>query len=229
MRKILSLIALVSIISLTGCIKTAPTLAEVNDLIARIDEKENVVVESNVFEKEEYKEYSNGKTTKSSIERNTKYTFTDNVVKVETEYYSSSSYGSSSSKTVTNIVAIYDFNSNVCYTSYGDTGMYEQTSISSSSWNTFDYKYETSLSTSFLSGFTGDSFKTSYEKEYDDYTYFYEIYCSSSNNLTYTTKKVYNDDYTSGYYSHKSEYETNYSITFKNAKISLPSNSKLLV
>ncbi len=227
MKKILGLVLLATTITLTGCSESKVSLADVNDVITRVGNYENVVVIDSEIEERDIKEYSNSKTSKWYEETVYIHTFWDNFYMVESEYYAKNTMGTSYVKSKTSGVTIYDFSAGVKYTSSGETGLYSQTSFNSDYYD-FNYYYSRNVSTSFLSGFTGSTFKTEYEVEYHGYKCEHSIYGGRGDNLTYEKNTEYDDDYSTYYYDYDREIEEIYSITFKDSKIKVPSTKNLL-
>lgn len=226
MKKIFAFVLLVSSLLLTGCTKSAPTEDYIDEFLGRLEENENVVVVETEKAEGSYKEYKNSSTTKLSEEEETTYTFYEKLVKIERSSKEEASQGSNEESSKSYSTTIYDFETGFIYRSIGNDGKYEKSEMYTSSYESL---YSSSISVRFLNDFMGDEFITEFEEEENGLTNFFKIYQTNNDNLTYTENYSgdFDEEY-SYYYSGSVKYSYSYSITFKDSKVSIPSDSKLL-
>lgn len=222
MKKLLTLGLVLGAVTLTGCTKSKPTYDFVQEILEKIENRENVV-----YTTTEYK-YAYAITKNTGIKRLVEYkeeityTFYDGLLKIETYELDIDEEGGSSSKDIRVQTEILDFANGMMYFDYDNTGYYTGHYFS----NTFEKLYDYYLNTTYINYFIdGDELLETYEQVYSSNTNFYEIFTSGSNNLIIFGETFYDSSYTEVAYS-KFEFEESYelSYTFKDSVVTIPSD-----
>lgn len=227
MKKILCLA--LCFVSLTGCIKSSPTLEYVNGVISKFDSYEDLVIVVTETEKFKFRENGDDDEFTTRIRKSVStHTFSNNTYKNTRESFYENEYCNNYELQKYYSEYIIDFNNNISYESDGNSGMYTQRNYTLE--DGYESYYDMFANTSFLSMFINSNFITEYEMKEFRYDASYEIYKTSNNNLTYEIDIEYNEDYYEDYYGYDDYEGEDISITsytFKTLKIKIPSSEQL--